>query len=180
VQIALLQTRLKQRKDSEFHTISKFRCHKSITFLDQPKKEDLAESNWLLEFEHRLLLNSSHHHDIQEYRVFLPTSCKERLQEIGFRESLKVVFPCGRTDGRTDGKTDIVSFRNFVDAPKRDSAQIYYSQLLCVSELTLWWEVVHELAPQTNRDLRQMKERYIEKVMGGRAPETRYVILSVG
>jgi hypothetical protein len=44
------------------------------------------------------------------------------------------------------------------------------------SELTLWWEVVHILAPQTNRDMREMKERYIEKIMGGRAPETRYVV----
>jgi hypothetical protein len=44
------------------------------------------------------------------------------------------------------------------------------------SELTLWWEVVHILAPQTNRDMREMKERYIERIMGGRAPETRYVV----
>jgi hypothetical protein len=88
-------------------------------------------------------------------------------------------------DGRTDGKTDmtklIVAFRNFVNVPKKILLYIdFYSQLLCVSELSLWWDVVHVLAPQTNRDLRQMKERYIESVMGGRAPETRYLIVTVG
>ena len=88
----------------------------------------------------------------------------------------------GRTDGKTDMTKLIVAFRNFVNAPKKDSGRYtdFYSQLLCVSELTLWWEVVHVLAPQTNRDLRQMKERYIESVMGGRAPETRYLIVTVG
>jgi hypothetical protein len=54
-----------------------------------------------------------------------------------------------------------------------------YSELTYLSELTLWWEVVHVLAPQTNRDMREMKERYIERVMGGRAPETRYVITCI-
>jgi hypothetical protein len=51
-----------------------------------------------------------------------------------------------------------------------------YSDRTYLTELTLWWEVVHILAPQTNRDMREMKERYIERVMGGRAPETRYVV----
>jgi hypothetical protein len=48
-----------------------------------------------------------------------------------------------------------------------------------LSELTLWWEVVHILSPQTNRDMREMKERYIERIMGGRVPETRYFITCI-
>ena len=74
-----------------------------------------------------------------------------------------------------------VAFRNFVKAPKKNILLDidFYSQLLCLSELTLWWEVVHVLAPQTNRDLRQMKELYIQRVMGGRAPETRYLTITV-
>ena len=75
----------------------------------------------------------------------------------------------------------IVAFRSFANAPKKILLDTdCYSQLLCVSELTLWWEVVHVLAPQTNRVLRQMKESYIETVMGGRAPETRYLVVTVG
>ncbi|KAJ4446787.1 hypothetical protein ANN_13485 [Periplaneta americana] len=55
----------------------------------------------------------------------------------------------------------------------RDLAKLLAETPSKTLELTLWWEVVHVLAPLTNRDLRHLKERYIEKVMGGQAPEAR-------
>nr|CAD7423024.1 unnamed protein product [Timema monikensis] len=40
-------------------------------------------------------------------------------------------------------------------------------------ELVMWWDIVRILAPTTNKDMRRFKETYIEKVTGGRAPQTR-------
>ncbi|KAJ9575360.1 hypothetical protein L9F63_025688, partial [Diploptera punctata] len=45
-------------------------------------------------------------------------------------------------------------------------------------ELALWWEVVHILAPQTNSDMRSLKEKYIEKIKGGQTPLTRSTFCS--
>jgi hypothetical protein len=88
------------------------------------------------------------------------------------------------TDGQAEKKdmTKLtVAFRNFAEAlTKKILLHLdLYSQLLCLSELTLWWQVVNVVAPETNRDLRQLRERFYEEVMGGTAPERRYCIFSL-
>ncbi|XP_063235515.1 endothelin-converting enzyme homolog isoform X2 [Bacillus rossius redtenbacheri] len=40
-------------------------------------------------------------------------------------------------------------------------------------ELVLWWDMVRVLAPTTNKELRNIKETYIQKVTNGRASESR-------